>query len=30
MYDSEVMLLREIGSLSLQGIKSLTKINNYH
>ena len=30
MYDSEVMLLGEIRSLSLQGVKGLTKINNYH
>ena len=30
MYESEVILLGEIGSLSLQGVKGLTKINNYH
>ena len=30
MYDSEVILLGEIRSLSLQGVKGLTKINNYH
>ena len=30
MYDSELMLLQEIRSLSLQGVKGLNKINNYH
>ena len=30
MYESEVMLLQEISSLSLQGVKGLTKINNCH